>query len=113
MATYTTQEQLVVTLRKQLSTNTDQALKALVVLFGKQTEDERVNEETCHDNKVGFTHNDAKVLSGMAKFYLDRGFLSDKQVTLVKSKVSKYARQLVKNSIATGKIRKENGCYVW
>ena len=113
MATYTNQEQLVVTLRKQLSTNSKQALKALVVLFGKQTEDEKVRGETRHYNKVGFNHNDARILTVMAKAYLDKGGLSDTQLAIVHSKISKYARQLVKNSIATGKIRKENGCYIW
>ena len=113
MAQFKSQAQLVVALRDQLSTNSSQALKALVVLFNRQTEDEKAEEHTRHFNEVGFNHNDAKFLTSVAKQYLNSGHLTPNQIEWVMKLVPKYAGQLVRNSISSGKIRKENGYYVW
>jgi hypothetical protein len=113
MAQFKSQAQLVSSLRDQLSTNSSQALKALVVLFNRQTEDEKVDEHTRYFNEVGFNHNDAKFLTSVAKQYLNSGHLSTSQIEWVMKLVPKYAGQLVRNSISSGKIRKENGYYVW
>lgn len=113
MAQFKTQDQLVSALREQLSTNTSQALKALVFLFNRQTEDEKLHEHTKYFNTVGFNHNDAKRLTAMAKQYLATGHLTSYQMVVLMRLVPKYARQLILHSLATGKIRKENGYYVW
>lgn len=113
MAQFKSQAQLVSALRNQLSTNSEQALKALVVLFNRQTEDEKADEHTHHFNNVGYNHNDAKFLTSVAKQYLNSGHLTASQVKWIMRLIPKYAGQLIRNSIDSGKIRKENGYYIW
>lgn len=113
MTQYTTQAQLISALRTQLSTNERQALKALVRLYDRQTRDEQEMEQTNHSNGKGFTGCDAKILTSLAKQYVAKKFLTPNQMVVLMRIIPKYARQLVLNSIDTGKIRKEKGFYVW
>lgn len=113
MAQYTTQALLVSSLRSQLSSDKTKALKALVTIFNHQTEDEKLEEHTRHSNNVGFNHKDAQILTSIAKQYLETGHLTPRQVECVMSMIPKYASQLIRHSLASGKIRKENGFYVW
>lgn len=108
-----TQTQLISALRTQLETNPRQATKALVFLYNQQTEDEKNDEHTKHFNSVGFNHNDSKFLTSLAKQYLESGWLSPNQISHLMRLVPKYAGQLVRHSLSTGKVRKENGFYVW
>lgn len=86
---------------------------ALVRIFENQTRDEQVSESTNRFNGIGFTGSDAKFLTSLAKQYQRKGFISDKQDIYLRRKIVKYAGQLVRGSIAEGKIKKENGKYVW
>jgi len=54
--------------------------RALVVLHNRQTSDEKVQEGTRHRNGRGFRPCHARMGSSMAKQFLQKGFLSDKQI---------------------------------
>jgi hypothetical protein len=84
--------------------------RALVALFRRQTEDERYNNVTKHDNSVGFSAPDAKSGTLCAKAFLKRGTLEDWQLAKWmrlengRPRIVKYANQL--NQIALEKRAK-------
>ena len=110
---YTTKAQLVSALRTQLTKNSDRAIKALMTLFDYQTQDEQVEGKTKHSNGVGFMQRDDRILTSLALFYRDRGFLTQAQINILISRISKYAGQLVNHSIAKGMIKKDGRSYVF
>ena len=112
MKQITSLKQLLETFKEQFSTRPAQAIKALLFVYDKQTEDEKAMKETMHDNGVGF-NNDAKLLSSLAEQYRAKGYLSEKQLNLVMKIIPKYAHQIMNHSLATGKIKKEGKFYVW
>lgn len=63
-----------------LRTNDKAVARALVVLFERQTDDEKATEHTRHHNGRGFRPCHARMGTSMAKFYLQRGFLTPKQI---------------------------------
>ena len=104
---------MVENLKLQLNTRLDRAVSALFVLYARQTEDERKSKHTKHANGLGFSALDAEFLSSLALQYKNKGFLSTNQQKALLKLMPKYASQLIECSLASGKIRKENGCYVW
>lgn len=54
--------------------------RALVVLHARQTQDEQAQEGTRYLNGRGFRPCHARMGSSMAKQFLDKNFLSDKQI---------------------------------
>lgn len=112
-AMFTSKKQMVDTLKLQLNTRIDRAINALMVLYSRQTEDEQTSKHTKHANRVGFSALDAEFLSSLALQYKTKGFLSNNQQNALLKLMPKYASQLIESSLALGKIRKENGCYVW
>ena len=85
-------------MKDNLSTKKDWALKALLKIYDNQTSDEQDTESTNHNNDIGFTGVDAKILSSFAKFYKRTGFLTPKQMVYVYKKIPKYWAQIVKIS---------------
>ena len=85
-----------------LETSNKMLMRSLVKIFEKQTEDEKRTEGTRHSNGVGFNSVDAQILSSFAKQVLRYGRLSDKQLSIARRKIMKYAGQLTK--IANGKL---------
>lgn len=81
-------------LRKMLTTNKTWAIRALERIFANQTSGEVSSKETYHANGVGFTVQDARILTSLSEFYKTRGFLTDKQMNLLYAKMGKYAGQL-------------------
>ena len=93
-----TKAELVGFLKRMLSTNQKWATSALIRIYDNQTLDEQSRGETYHQNGVGFAGCDAQMLTSFAKFYKSRGFLTEKQMTYVFRKMSKYANQLTRES---------------
>ena len=108
-----TKRQLVDLLRSQLGTNPRQALRALVKVYNRQTEDEQKFGDTRHPNGRGFRGDHAKILTSLAKQYLQKGTLSASQMEVLFKIIPAYARQLIECSLEDGKIRKEKGLYTW
>jgi hypothetical protein len=85
--------------KNMLKTNKVWALKALVRIYQEnQTADEQASKVTSHDNGIGFTGVDAQFASSLAEQYLNRGALSDKQMTFVFKIIPKYHAQVIKMS---------------
>ena len=70
------------------------SLGALLFLYYEQEEEEMMLKSTTYKNRRGFSAADAGILSSISQFYLNRGFITPKQMTVVKSKLPKYNRQL-------------------
>ena len=69
--------------------------KARARSFASQTAAEKQAEQTTDDNGVGFTGIDAEILSSFAKQYEARGWLTPKQMALLRKKMRKYWRQVL------------------
>lgn len=69
--------------------------KALLVLYGFQTAEEQAVGATREDNGAGFNGADADYLSSVAQFAEKTGFLTAKQLTIVRPKIRKYWKQLL------------------
>ena len=104
MAVYTSKKDLEQVLKEQLRTQPKVALKALERLYENQTADERASKSTRYYNEVGFSGVDSTFLSSLAEQYLSRGRLSENQMRYLHKLLPKYAGQLVRNSISSGKI---------
>lgn len=72
----------------------DEVVKHLIFLYERQTDDELQNDSTRHANGKGFNGADAKILTSCAKFFLLRGFLTQKQRDTVAKRLKKYHKQL-------------------
>ena len=81
-------------IRHKLTTEASWALRGLVRIYENQTEDEKVSEDTRHDNGIGFTSADGHFMTSVAKQYIAHGSLSEKQMKKVFKNMPKYARQL-------------------
>lgn len=109
----TSKAQLVKTLKEQIATSDRQAVKALVTVYQNQTSTEQAAENVHVHNNIGFRSCDATFMTRLAKAYLRYHKLSDKQMACVKRTMPIYANQLINQSLAEGKIRKEGKEYVW
>lgn len=67
---------------------------SLIQVYNKQTASEQVAGETKEHNGVGFNGVDAGFLSSCAEFYKKANFLTPKQMTMVRKKMMKYAKQV-------------------
>lgn len=84
--------------KKQLGNDKSWALKGLIKIFEFQTKSEQEYESTHVYNKIGFTGTDGKILTSFAKQYINRNFLTPKQMTILYKKMPKYWMQIVKIS---------------
>jgi len=88
-----------VAIRKQIQDDNEFTVGALLTLYDQQTRTEKNAYTTLNNNLAGFNAVDAKILTDIANFYLTRGFLSPKQIKLVRTKLMKYSQQLVHYNI--------------
>jgi SWI/SNF-related matrix-associated actin-dependent regulator of chromatin subfamily A-like protein 1 len=79
---------------QKIQTSDGYAIGALLEIFKNQEIDERASNCTAHKNGKGFTAIDAGILTSISKFYLEKGFISPKQLQIVRSKILKYQTQL-------------------
>lgn len=69
---------------------------ALKALYKRQTEGEQRTGTTRYRNGVGFNGCDAPFLSSVARFYLEKGYLTYKQKIVTRKKMDKYTKQLTR-----------------
>ena len=110
---YKTKDSLVKALKEQLATRDNQAIKGLLTIYSYQTLEEKCEMQTKEHNNVGFSAFDSERLSDYAEEYKRDGKLSKEHMYWLKRYIPKYARQLIMISIGSGKIKKENGEYVF
>lgn len=71
-------------------------VRGLLAIYKFQTESEKYAQETLEHNNVGFNGADGKILSSIAEFYINRNFITEKQLYVVKKRMPKYAGQLAR-----------------
>ena len=80
---------------KERIANDDTAAKhALLRIYSFQTRDEQNHGGTTEANSRGFGALDAEILSSFAEQLEKKGWLSTKQMSIVKKRLPKYGRQL-------------------
>lgn len=71
-------------------------VRGVLAIYKYQTEDEKRDEFTKHNNGVGFNGPDSPFLSSLAQQYQRKGYWSEKQLYCARKRIRKYAGQLVK-----------------
>lgn len=92
-------------IKNLITTSKKHAVKAMLRIYEYQTSEEQANGSVYADNGVGFAGTDSVILTSFCDQYNKKGYLSDKQYTILFKKIGKYAGQLTRHAI-------ENGLYV-
>jgi hypothetical protein len=92
-------------IRALLTTNDKAVERAMVVLFDRQTHDEKATEETRHHNNRGFNHGDAKKGTYMARWVLSGRQLTGKHLDRARRMAIRYAGQLAEEANAKSESR--------
>lgn len=77
--------------------------RAVVAIFRRQTEDEKVARATKHSNGVGFNGPDSKICSYYANWVLSGRRLTGNHLDKCRERMYKYAGQL--EEIAASRVR--------
>lgn len=83
-------------IRILVQTNDKVLYGALKQLYACQTDDEQASGESNHKNGAGFNGVDASIMTSFAEFLGRTGFLTTKQKTICRRKMTKYTKQLTK-----------------
>lgn len=83
-------------IQAKLNSSDKWLIRGLLAIYDNQTSHEKIVEGVVEDNGIGFNGVDGEILTKMAKWYNDKGWLSPKQIALVRRKMLKYAGQLAK-----------------
>ena len=111
---FSSKKEIVNRLRNRIELKDSTAIHALIFIYDRQVDDEKLEGGVRYRNGVGFMPQDAKKGSGLAKWYLDKGFLTGKQLACVKKMVTKYASQIVEAKINDGEIvQVKRGEWIW
>lgn len=101
-----TKSELKEMLKKQIASNDNKAIHALMTIYAYQTDREQSDGHTIEHNGVGFSGVDSQILSSFAEQYHAKGFLSEKQINLLKRIMPRYANQLLGISFSKGNFEK-------
>lgn len=82
-------------IQRLLDSNDTAALKALKIIYDNQTDDEQTTERTKYHNGKGFTGIDAEIMTSIYKWYERKGWVSPKQMRIIRRKVRRYWRQVL------------------
>lgn len=89
-------------IQEKLKTDRVWLVRGLMAIYQRQTEDEKCNRTTRHENGIGFNKVDSDFATGMAKWWKEHKFFTNGQYTAIGKIMNKYAGQLAK--IANSKI---------
>ena len=101
-----TKSELKELLNKQIASSDNKAVHALMTIYAYQTDEEQSDGHTLDYNGVGFSGVDSQILSSFAEQYHTKGFLSEKQMKLLKRIMPRYASQLLRISFSKGNFEK-------
>lgn len=87
---------------RMLDDNDRAVIRALEVIYSNQTRTEQATNATLTANNIGFNKADAGRLTSIYDFYKSRGFLTPKQIALVRIRIKKYWRQLLASAEQKG-----------
>lgn len=82
-------------IQSQLTTNPKWIERGLIVLFNRQTEDEKSSHETKWENGMGFNGSDSGYLTYCAKWVLQGRRLNEKHLEKCGGKLKKYWKQIL------------------
>ena len=82
-------------IREMVTTNDAWAIRAILALYKRQTDSEKVEGSTNVHNGRGFNKFDAEFMTSLVAFYNKAGFLTEGQLKSAKRKLGKYSRQLL------------------
>lgn len=83
-------------IRSRLDVDDKWVCHALKVLYQRQTADEREQGIAKHANGMGFNAMDASFMSSLASQYIEKGWLSRKQIAAARrADIGKYWKQLL------------------
>lgn len=92
---FTTQKQWESYLKDLLKTNDNTLLKAIVLIYDNQTEEEKSKGESVEDNNIGFTKWDAKEMGDIARKIKRGEPLTIGELAKSRNKMQKYWKQLM------------------
>jgi hypothetical protein len=95
-------------IHQRIANGENAARKALLAIFEYQTEQEKAALITQEANGVGFNGTDAHILSSFALQLQTKGWLSPKQMALVRKKMPKYSGQIFRILVEKRKRVSEN-----
>jgi hypothetical protein len=75
--------------------NNKRIVNMLLSMYERQTDGEQCTHETHVVNGIGFNAIDANILSSIANFYIERKFITRKQLQVTAKKLQRYKRQLL------------------
>lgn len=84
--------------------------RALMVLYSRQTQDEKSDQTAKHTNGMGFSAADAPFFTRLAEWYRDKGWLSKKQIAaLRRDDIGKYWKQILEVIQANERMKENEG----
>jgi len=107
-----TKEQLRNVLKAQIGKNPAKAVRAMLTIYGYQTEEEVSEGRTIEHNGVGFSGCDSEILTSLCEQWIARRYLSEKQMRIVTRIMPRYAGQLLALSFAKGNFEKSGRKWV-
>lgn len=82
-------------IKEMLRTSSAWQLRALTVIYDRQTPMEKATESTEEDNNIGFSGAHAEICSSFAMQYQSRGSLSPKQMSILAKIMPRYWKQIL------------------
>jgi len=70
--------------------------RAMKAIYDRQTQEEKSIEATVKANGVGFTGADARIMTYLTKWVIDKGALNEKWKEVARKKMLKYSGQLAR-----------------
>ncbi len=98
---------------KDLLKNDDKALlRAIVIIYNNQTEEEKRKRLSISENKIGFSKIDVEVMSKIANKIKGGNLLTEGELEMSRNKMTKYWKQLMvysknKAELKNMKVQKE------
>ena len=90
-----TEKQLETPMKDGLREDAALAKWALIQLFRRQSGWEQTTGQADEANGMGFTQFDSVILTSFCRQFIDRGFLSRKQLEILHKRLPKYWKQIV------------------
>lgn len=79
-----------------LERNDSAVIRGMLRIYQYQTEEEKIRDVTISENGVGFSSYHGKIMSSLSEFYINQGFLTEKQIAVARKIMKHYAAQLLR-----------------
>lgn len=103
---FTSQKQWKAYLKDLLKTNDAALLRAIVLIYDNQTDEEKNKGESIEDNHIGFSKIDAKEMGSIARKIKVNKALTKRELAKSRNKMQKYWKQLMIISKKQAEVKK-------